>query len=93
MERPATTATTLGLRQSKLLPYGRRPVSLRCLTDGGPNTMKKPSPDARPSVWARYVKWVQLKLKDWDPADDRGGPDAYVPRFNGVRSEGVEDVG
>lgn len=47
--------------------------------------MKKPRPGAPESAWAAYAEWVRGKLKNWDPADDRGGPDVYIPRYDGVR--------
>jgi hypothetical protein len=49
--------------------------------------MKKPAADATPAQWAAYRLWVQAQLKDWDPADDKGGPDVYVPRLNGIRGD------
>lgn len=49
--------------------------------------MKKPNKKTHPKA---YKAWVERQLEDWDPADDRGGPDAYVPRHDGVKAEGVE---
>lgn len=37
-----------------------------------------------------YKAWVRAQLKDWDPADDRGGPNVYVPRLNGIRAADIE---
>ena len=61
--------------------------------------MKKPHPGASRAAFAAYAAWVRDQLKNWDPADDRGGPDVYVPRHNGVKalpnhplSGGIEDV-
>jgi hypothetical protein len=61
--------------------------------------MKKPAPGSSQAAWAAYGEWVRAKLADWDPADDRGGPDVYTPRYNGVRAipnypvNGADDVG
>lgn len=54
--------------------------------------MKKPAKDAPAAQHAAYREWVRARLKDWDPADDRGGPDVYVPRFNGIKAADVEGV-
>ena len=54
--------------------------------------MKKPAPDASREAWASYRTWVREQLQDWDPADDRGGPDVYVPRYNGIRAAEIENV-
>jgi hypothetical protein len=48
---------------------------------------KKPDKKTRPKA---YAKWVAAQLQTWDPADDRGGPDVYVPRLDGVRAADVE---
>jgi hypothetical protein len=48
--------------------------------------MKKPPQGSSQAAFAAYAEWVREKLKDWDPADDRGGPDCYVPRHNGVKA-------
>jgi hypothetical protein len=48
--------------------------------------MKKPRPGSSQAAFAAYAEWVRAKLKDWDPADDRGGPAVYVPRYNGVKA-------
>jgi hypothetical protein len=56
--------------------------------------MKKPAPGSSAEQWTAYREWVREQLVNWDPADDRGGPDLYVPRYNGVRAadvEGAED--
>lgn len=55
--------------------------------------MKKPAKDASAALWAAYREWVRTKLENWDPADDRGGPDVYVPRYDGIRALEVEHVG
>jgi hypothetical protein len=47
--------------------------------------MRKPSKDAPAREHAAYRAWVRDQLIDWDPADDRGSPDVYVPRLNGVK--------
>lgn len=54
--------------------------------------MKRPSKNASEQRWAAYRQWVKDQLKDWDPADDKGGPDTYVPRYDGVKAEGIEGV-
>lgn len=54
--------------------------------------MKKPAATASASEHAAYREWVREQLANWDPADDKGGPDVYVPRFNGVSAEGIERV-
>ncbi len=60
--------------------------------------MKKPPPGSSQAAFDAYEGWVRSKLVDWDPADDRGGPDVYVPRYNGVKAipnhplRGGEDV-
>lgn len=47
----------------------------------------KPDKKTRPNA---YRAWVLRQLEDWDPADDKGSPTAYVPRNNGVRAADVE---
>lgn len=54
--------------------------------------MKKPAPTASRAAWAQYREWVREQLKDWDPADDRGGPHVYTPRHNGIRASEIENV-
>lgn len=54
--------------------------------------MKKPDKLAPVHQRIAYRLWVRSQLKDWDPADDRGGPDVYVPRFNGIKASEVENV-
>lgn len=54
--------------------------------------MKKPRPGASEAAFAAYAEWVRGKLKNWDPADDRGGPDVYIPRFDGIKAADVEHV-
>ena len=49
----------------------------------------KPNKQTHPKA---YGDWVGSQLKNWDPADDRGGPTIYVPRFNGVQALDVEGV-
>ncbi len=48
--------------------------------------MKKPRPGSSQAAFAAYAEWVRAQLKDWDPADDRGGPTVYVPRYDGVKA-------
>lgn len=48
--------------------------------------MKKPAADAPINQWVRYREWVREQLKEWDPADDRGSPTVYHPRFNGIHA-------
>lgn len=38
-----------------------------------------------------YKAWVRKQVAAWDPADDRGGPTVYVPRFNGIRAADIEN--
>jgi len=47
----------------------------------------KPNKTTHPRA---YKAWVKAQLANWDPADDRGGPTVYVPRFNGVRALDIE---
>jgi hypothetical protein len=54
--------------------------------------MKKPAPDASLTKQAAYREWVRAQLENWDPADDRGGPTVYVPRYNGIKALEVENV-
>lgn len=54
--------------------------------------MKKPANSASHAEWAVYREWVREQLASWDPADDRGSPTVYVPRYNGIFAEGVENV-
>lgn len=54
--------------------------------------MKKPGKNATAQQRAAYRAWVRAQLENWDPADDRGGPDVYVPRFDGIRASEVENV-
>lgn len=54
--------------------------------------MKKPAPGASQEQWSAYREWVREQLVDWDPADDRGGPTVYVPRYNGIKAVDVEGV-
>ncbi len=49
---------------------------------------QKPDKKTHPKA---YKAWVRAQLANWDPADDRGGPTVYVPRFNGVRAADIED--
>ncbi len=49
----------------------------------------KPDKKTHPKA---YKAWVRAQLANWDPADDRGGPTVYVPRFNGVRSADIEST-
>jgi hypothetical protein len=55
--------------------------------------MKKPKPGSSIAAFAAYAEWVRGQLKDWDPADDRGGPDVYVPRYDGVKALPNHPVG
>jgi hypothetical protein len=48
----------------------------------------KPDKKTQPRA---YKAWVRKQCANWDPADDRGGPEMYVPRFNGVRALDVEN--
>jgi hypothetical protein len=52
--------------------------------------MKKPGKNASAAQLAAYAQWVRAQLETWDPADDRGGPDVYVPRYNGIKASDVE---
>lgn len=54
--------------------------------------MKKPSKTDPERMWVKYRHWVKEQLKDWDPLQDRVGPDVYVPRYNGVKYEDVEGL-
>jgi len=47
--------------------------------------MKKPRPGSSQAAFAAYAEWVRGQLATWDPADDRGSPDVYVPRYDGIR--------
>lgn len=47
----------------------------------------KPDKKTHPKA---YKAWVRAQLVNWDPADDRGGPTVYVPRFNGVQALDVD---
>lgn len=58
----------------------------------GLRPVKKPPKDASAAQHAAYREWVRARLKDWDPADDRGGPGVYVPRYDGIRAHEVENV-
>ncbi len=53
--------------------------------------MPIPKPDKKTHPRA-YKAWVRAQLKDWDPADDRGGPDVYHPRNDGVKAADVEGI-
>jgi hypothetical protein len=48
----------------------------------------KPNKQTHPKA---YKAWVRAQLANWDPADDRGGPTVYVPRFNGVKATDIEN--
>lgn len=52
--------------------------------------MKKPHATASANDWAAYREWVREQVSNWDPADDRGSATVYVPRYNGIRAEGIE---
>lgn len=54
--------------------------------------MKKPSKNAPEAQWEAYRLWVRDQVRNWHPEDDRGGPDCYIPRFNGIKAEGIEGV-
>lgn len=54
--------------------------------------MKKPAKDATAAQLAAYREWVRAQLSNWDPADDRGAPDVYIPRYNGIRAAEIEHV-
>lgn len=54
--------------------------------------MKKPKPGASEAEWRRYREWVRAELETWDPADDRGNAEVYVPRYNGIQAVEVENV-
>lgn len=54
--------------------------------------MKKPGKNATASQLSAYRAWVRAQLADWDPADDRGGPDVYVPRNDGIKAADVENA-
>jgi hypothetical protein len=47
----------------------------------------KPDKKTQPRA---YAAWVRRQVSTWDPADDRGGPTVYVPRFNGIRAADIE---
>lgn len=47
----------------------------------------KPDKKTHPKA---YKAWVKAQLANWDPADDRGGPHVYVPRFNGIRAADID---
>lgn len=52
--------------------------------------MQKPKPGAPAVEWAAYRAWVRTELENWDPADDRGSPAVYVPRYDGIKALEVE---
>jgi hypothetical protein len=41
----------------------------------------KPDKKTQPKA---YRAWVRGKLLHWDPADDRGTPEVYIPRRDGL---------
>lgn len=47
----------------------------------------KPDKKTNPKA---YKAWVRAQLTNWDPADDRGGPTVYVPRFDGVKAFDID---